>query len=113
MTEYPPLGGRMKTNQLLGGRIRELRRSRRLSQEQLAERMDISAKYVSQVETGVRSPSLEALEKFAIVLDVEIRDLFEFHPDADSALENINILLQAASEEQRRTIFRIIRVLLS
>jgi transcriptional regulator with XRE-family HTH domain len=111
MTEYSPLGGRMKTNTLLGDRIKELRRIRSLSQEQLAERMDIATKYVSQVETGVRSPSLETLEKFALALEVEIRDLFEFHPEA--TLIDIDMLLKTASEVQRRTILRIIRVLLS
>lgn len=104
----------MKTNTLLGERIRELRKSRNLSQEQLAEKMDISSKYLSQIETGGKTPSVEALDRLATVLNVEMSDLFEFrHLDsAASVIEEINLLLISASEEQRRRSLKVIRALL-
>ena len=62
----------------LGQRIAGLRRSRELTQEQLAEAVDCSVEFISLVERGVNSPSVAGLEKFAKVLKVEVRDLFTF-----------------------------------
>jgi transcriptional regulator with XRE-family HTH domain len=62
----------------LGKRIAELRRSRKLTQEQLAEAVDCSVEFISLVERGVNAPSVAGLERFAKVLKVEVRDLFTF-----------------------------------
>jgi transcriptional regulator with XRE-family HTH domain len=103
----------MITKTLLGERIKELRKKRALSQEQLAEKVGLAAKYLSQIETGDKSPSLQALDKFAAVLNVEIRDLFDFrHLDEPmSVAKDLDLLLKSASEEQLRTCLRVIRAL--
>ena len=62
----------------LGRRIATLRRSFGLTQEQFAERLDCSVEFVSLVERGINSPSVDGLEKFARALKVEVRDLFTF-----------------------------------
>lgn len=62
----------------LGQRIAALRRSRELTQEQLAEAVDCSVEFISLVERGVNAPAVAGLEKFAKVLRVEVRDLFTF-----------------------------------
>lgn len=62
----------------LGQRIADLRRSRELTQERLAEAVDCSVEFISLVERGVNAPSVAGLEKFAKVLKVEVRDLFTF-----------------------------------
>lgn len=63
MQDYPPSGGFMKTTKaLLGERIKELRKKRQLSQEQLAEKIQIDAKNLSRIEVGRGYPSLDTLE---------------------------------------------------
>lgn len=62
----------------LGQRIADLRRSKELTQEQLAEAVNCSVEFISLVERGVNAPSVAGLEKFAKVLKVEVRDLFTF-----------------------------------
>ena len=62
----------------LGQRIADLRRSRELTQEQLAEALDCSVEFISLVERGVNAPTVAGLEKFAKALKVEVRDLFTF-----------------------------------
>ena len=64
--------------QELGKRIAHLRRSRRLTQEQLAEAVGCSVEFISLVERGVNAPSVAGLEKFAKVLKVEVKELFTF-----------------------------------
>jgi transcriptional regulator with XRE-family HTH domain len=60
----------------LGERLRERRKERRLSQEQLAFEAEISPSYLSQVEAGQRNPSLETLYRLTLALDLELKDLF-------------------------------------
>jgi transcriptional regulator with XRE-family HTH domain len=62
----------------LGARIANLRRSRGLTQEQLAEAVDRSVEFISLVERGINAPSVSGLERFAKALKVEVRDLFDF-----------------------------------
>ncbi|MBI4023763.1 MAG: helix-turn-helix transcriptional regulator [Verrucomicrobia bacterium] len=62
----------------LGRRIADLRRSKKLTQEQLAEKLGYSVEFISLVERGVNAPSVAGLEKFAKALKVEVGDLFVF-----------------------------------
>ena len=62
----------------LGQRIGELRRAKKLTQEQLAEAVGCSVGFISLVERGVNAPSVAGLEEFAEILNVEVRELFTF-----------------------------------
>ena len=55
---------------LLGQRIRHYRHAKKLTQEQLAERVDISPSFLGHIERGSRIASLETVMKFCEVLDV-------------------------------------------
>jgi transcriptional regulator with XRE-family HTH domain len=59
-----------------GRRLRELRRARGLSQEELAFRAGLHRTYVSSAERGERNVALVNLERLAKALGVQIRDLF-------------------------------------
>lgn len=66
----------------LGRRVAELRRARKLTQEQLAEAVGCSVEFISLVERGVNAPSVAGLADFAKVLKVEVKDLFTFDTKA-------------------------------
>lgn len=57
--------------QIVGQNIRLFRQTQGLTQELLAERLDISDSYIGYLERGAKSPSLELLAKIADVLQVE------------------------------------------
>lgn len=61
-----------------GRRLRELRQSRGLSQEELAFRAGLHRTYVSSAERGERNVSLVNLDKLATALEVDMCDLFNF-----------------------------------
>ena len=63
---------------LVGRRIKELRKRRRLSQEDLADRAATSAKYLSRVEVGRQSPTLDLLLRLADGLDIEPYEMLCF-----------------------------------
>jgi|SRR2546425_3470003 len=62
----------------LGQRIPDLRRSRKLTQTQLAKKVGCSVDFISLVERGVNAPTVARLEKFAKALTVGVGELFTF-----------------------------------
>jgi CheY-like chemotaxis protein len=62
---------------LLGNAIRSTRSALGISQEELAARAGLHRTYVSDVERGMRNPSLESVEKLASALKLSLPMLFE------------------------------------
>jgi transcriptional regulator with XRE-family HTH domain len=61
--------------QLFGRRLRELRQSRDLTQEALAEAADLSGNYISDLELGLKVPSLTIIVRLSQALDIAAADL--------------------------------------
>jgi transcriptional regulator with XRE-family HTH domain len=61
---------------LLGHAVRFYREKNRLSQEQLAEKADVTRNYIGQIERAERRITLEALARIAKALKIRVRDLF-------------------------------------
>jgi len=61
-----------------GRRLRQLRRQKDLTQEQLAEAVGISVEFLSNIERGINAPSFETLEKLATVLQFPFEEFFRF-----------------------------------
>ena len=87
------------TKLTMGDRIKEIRKKNSLTQEQLAEKLDISVEYVSQIERGMKIPSMQIFIKLVEVLDVSadylIRDTVSTH--------NMYVNKQIASKLERLT----------
>lgn len=58
-----------------GGALRDLRRRRRLTQEQLAERSGLSYKFIGEVERGLGNPTLTTMASLAEALGVALSAL--------------------------------------
>lgn len=68
--------GNAKLPKSLGKRIKKERKDLGWTQEQLAEKVDISTVYVGFIEQGRYAPSLDVLQKIAKHLRIPIKDLF-------------------------------------
>ena len=55
--------------------VREIRRSRHLSQRQLAARMEVPRTYISKIENGKAIPTLGSLERLATALEINLSQL--------------------------------------
>ncbi|HXT10735.1 MAG TPA: helix-turn-helix transcriptional regulator [Candidatus Angelobacter sp.] len=64
-----------KNRKLLGEAVRLKRKKAGLSQERLAEKSDLSTVFISRVERGRESPTVDSLSKIANALKVRVRDL--------------------------------------
>lgn len=58
-----------------GQRIRELRKARNLSQEQLAELTGFHRNYIGMIERGERNPALVNIEIFANTFEISLSEL--------------------------------------
>ena len=63
--------------QKIGGFLRDLRKQKGLSQEQLAEILGVSARTVSRWETAVNMPDLSILIQIAEFYDVDIKEIID------------------------------------
>ena len=86
----------------IGQRIRNTRKSRMLSQEQLAEKINISVTHMSHIETGNTKLSLPVLVDIASVLDVSIDALVhdkKSNNNMDLINESVNLISNCDSEK--------------
>lgn len=65
----------------VGRRVAELRRQAGLTQEQVAERGDVSVRYWRRIETGRENLTLSALVWLANLLGVRTAELMEYPAD--------------------------------
>lgn len=78
---------------LLGMAIKTQRTSLRISQEELAHRAGLHRTYVSDLERGVRNPSMDSIEKLARALQLSVSTLFEQASKDNEAKQTVEILL--------------------
>ena len=64
-----------KHRRLLGESVRAARKETGFSQEKLAEKANLSTVFISRIERGVESPSVDNLLKIAKALGVRVSDL--------------------------------------
>lgn len=67
----------MRLARTLGVNVRRYRKDRGLSQEALADEVQLAVTYVGQIERGLRNPTLDVVERFAKVLGVKALDLLQ------------------------------------
>ncbi|MDA8250827.1 MAG: XRE family transcriptional regulator [Rhodospirillales bacterium] len=78
-----PAGPKQGADSEIGGRLRLLRRRRRVTLQALSDASGISVGMLSQIERGLSSPSIRTLQSVAAALDVPIG--WFFSPPQDSA----------------------------
>ena len=81
----------------IGEFLKELRKEKNMTQEQLADKFFVSRRTVSRWETGSNMPDLDVLVELADFYEVDLRDIFNGQrrePDMDAQLKDT--LLQAA-----------------
>ncbi|MFS2152587.1 helix-turn-helix domain-containing protein [Rhizobium sp. Rhizsp42] len=65
----------MEIREIFARNLRRARQAQGLSQEDLAHKAEIDRTYVSSLERGIYSPTIEVVERLAIALGVDTADL--------------------------------------
>lgn len=95
----------------IGQRIRKFRKAQNLSQEALAEQVNISTTHMSHIETGNTKLSLQVFADLAAALHVNADDLlFDAPPSVKPVcVREIAALLDQATPEQTQILTDIVR----
>jgi transcriptional regulator with XRE-family HTH domain len=95
-----------------GENLRQLRLARGHTQENLAERSDLSVDAVRRIEWGSISPSLDTLSKISTGLDISLRTLFStFGERKRDELAELVDYLSRRSRKETRLVSRLVRAL--
>lgn len=70
----------------LGDRIKQLRKQKGFTQDQVAEAAGIDSKSLSRIECNRFNPAIDTLESLAVALDVEMQDFFVGDPSSPRLL---------------------------
>ncbi|MDC0802637.1 helix-turn-helix transcriptional regulator [Clostridium paraputrificum] len=100
---------------LLGKKIREERLKLNLTQEQLAEKVDISTSYVGQIERGERNISLDTLVNLSNTLGVTIDFLLQdsININEDTLLLQINQLISSRNIKEKEMALDVLKIMFS
>ena len=104
---------RLEAVQIVGKRVREIRKEQALSQSDLARRMKVPRTYLSKVETCKVVPTVGTLRRIASALNVDVHHLLysrEFlEVSQDEFLGEIAPLVSLLTPQQRAVILRAVR----
>ena len=66
----------MRKIKIIQKKIRELRKNKKMTIDQLAKRAGCTKSYISQLENGINAPSVSMLGRLAEALDIQVGDFF-------------------------------------
>jgi transcriptional regulator with XRE-family HTH domain len=91
--------GEVNMNQIkIGSFLKELRKEKGLTQEQLAEQLNVSNRSVSRWETGNNMPDLSMLIALAEYYDVDVREIIDGERKSESMNEEMKDTLQKVAD---------------
>ena len=95
----------------IGQRIRKIRKAHGLSQEELAERVNISTTHMSHIETGNTKLSLPVFVDIAAALEVRTDDLLNNSATANTgrSLDEIVAVLDRCSAQEAMVIADVVK----
>lgn len=102
-----------KFHKNLGKKIRIIREAKGISQEELAEKSQLSTNQIGRIERAERSPSLKSLLKLCDGLGISIQELFEGLPgrqkDAgkEEVMQKLIALFENRDEKELRLFYKI------
>lgn len=101
----------MDNKKKLGLKMKELRKRKGLTQEELAELIQMEQNSISVMESGRNFPTLGTLEKIAKVLDVNLSDFFDYDyiEDIDVIKASTEDIISKMDDKQLRQLFKYVK----
>ena len=108
----------MELKQLFGSCLRQARRSRGLTQAQLAEATGLSLEMVGRLERGLTAPSFDTITALLAALQIAPAELFGSEPTGiagprSELLTRIGALLSASSDAELKRAEKVLAALLA
>ena len=106
-------GGEGMVQKIIGSKIQEIRKQKGLTQEQLAERVNISPHYLSALERGVYNIKLDLLVDILNILNCSADEVFQDVVNSSSKVKasQLSDKLKALPLTEQRKILGIINIM--
>jgi transcriptional regulator with XRE-family HTH domain len=91
-----------KTNGTVNEKIRQYRRARDLTLDQMGKLCNLTKGYLSKVERGEKSPPVATLQIIAAVLGVDLTEFFDSSAPSESASFNLDILRKSPGTSAKK-----------
>lgn len=85
----------------LGERIKKIRTNKNLTLRYVGESLNMDYSHLSKIERGDRTPSIDLLEKLAVLFDVPISYFFGEEQKVPKELEEVGVEWISFSEEMK------------
>lgn len=98
---------------IIGKRLKKARLAKGLTQDNLAESLNISIAYLSRIETGTTKVNLRRLSEICNLLDVSESEILSgVSDDSQSYLnDELSSLLKECSPDKQRLIYKIANII--
>lgn len=91
----------MIKKELIGANIKRIRKSKKITQEKLAEMINVDFGYISKLEVGQNYPSFQTLNKIAEALGVDATEFFyNKNAETDYKSEIVKLINNLSLEKQ-------------
>jgi len=91
--------------------VRKERNIHRITQEQLAEKVNVTTGMIGQIERGETMPSVDTLDALIQQLDIDPRTLFWGNVQDSSDLTELYSIVAAMTKEQQHLLLEIAKVI--
>lgn len=100
----------MNNLEYIGAKIREYRKRKKISQEVLAEMINMNTRSILRIENSQSFPSLETLEKIAKALEIKLSDFFEqkIYENKTEIINEINEIINNMEYEDLKKFYKAI-----
>lgn len=85
----------------IGELVREYRLSKKLTQQELAEKSDLSLPFINLIENNRRNLSVDTLLKILSAMDIDPSDFFR--PLSETSDDNLQLLIEKIQLNKNRT----------
>ena len=90
----------------IGSFLKELRKEKNLSQEELAERFNVSSRSISRWENGNTMPDISIIIELADFYDVDIRELLNGERKSENMKETLTMVSDYAEKQKKQALIR-------
>ena len=95
----------------LGEKIKEIRKSKNISQEQLANMLKINRNYLSRIETGKSDPNSNILKQISEIFNIDLNSLLDINTDKLANSEKIKYITSSCKDLHDKDLDFLVRII--
>ena len=100
----------MSLKEAFAKRLKQVRKSRGMTQEELAELVGVAPRHISFIETARSFPSCELTERLCNALNISYSSLFDFEDEftREELIEKISELINRTDMKKLKSFYKIV-----